>query len=140
MMTEKLMAMVAPSDETFDGGQCWQWLGRHRKEDRRPVNGREYAYRTLYRASHGPIPRGCGLHHRCDRPWCVNPAHLEPIRQGDHLRLHGLPGDWGQADKAQCPAGHVYTEENTYRWRNARHCRTCRLETKRRYNARHRGF
>jgi hypothetical protein len=37
-------------------------------------------------------------------------------------------------------AGHAYTEENTYRWRNERHCRACHTETKRLYNARQRGF
>jgi hypothetical protein len=115
-------------------GDCVPWPGKHRKTDGRPILGRQYAYRVLWEEAHGPL-NGLSLHHRCENKWCVNLAHLEPMKQGDHLREHGLPGDWGQADKTHCPQGHEYTEENTYHWRGERHCRTCRTAAKRRYNA-----
>lgn len=127
------------TEHVYENTCCWRWKGRHRKEDGRPVLRKRYVYRLVYEDLHGPIPRGCGLHHRCDRPWCVNPAHVEPMRQRDHLRLHGLPGDWGQADKTHCPSGHTYSPENTYRWRGERHCRACRVAAKRRYNAKQSG-
>ena len=42
-----------------------------------------------------------------------------------------------QARKTHCPAGHEYTEENTYVFPNgARHCKTCRRESGRRSDQR----
>jgi hypothetical protein len=33
--------------------------------------------------------------------------------------------------KTHCPKGHLYDEENTYRWRGQRHCRACARERNR---------
>lgn len=42
-----------------------------------------------------------------------------------------------QEAKTQCPHGHEYTEENTYRYRGARRCKECHRRRKRaRYAAR----
>ncbi len=38
-------------------------------------------------------------------------------------------------DKVQCPSGHPYTEENTYRNSKGRYCRECGREATRRYMA-----
>jgi len=116
---------------------CVAWTGSHRTSDGRPIIDRQYVYRVLWEEANGPLD-GLSLHHTCENKWCVNLDHLQPMSQGDHLREHGLAGDWGQADKTHCPAGHEYTEENTYRWNNERLCRACRRETKRRYNERYR--
>lgn len=115
---------------------CEAWDGRHRKSDGRPLVGKQYAYRVLWEERRGPLEEKV-LHHRCEQKWCVNLDHLEPITQGEHLREHGLPGDWGQADKTECPQGHPYAGENLYVSPNGeRHCRECRRAAKRRYRAR----
>jgi hypothetical protein len=36
----------------------------------------------------GEIPEGHHLHHTCETPGCCNPAHLEPLSPGDHVRKH----------------------------------------------------
>jgi len=93
-------------------------------------------YRITYKQRFGSIPRGKLLHHECEKVWCIEPTHLRPMTQAEHMKLHGIPGDHCQAKKTRCPAGHLYSKKNTYRWRSERQCRRCRLETNRRYRAR----
>ena len=112
---------------------CWIWP-TVRKSDGRAMSGRQYAYRVLYAAINGtPPPEGTIAHHLCENPACVNVLeHIEWITQGQHIAAHGLPGDWGNADKTECPAGHEYDDENTYiAPRGDRQCRECRRTKKR---------
>lgn len=109
---------------------CVEWEGRLRKEDNRAVRGRtEYPYRD-------GVPQGLIAHHVCENPSCVNSEHIEATTRADHIRHHGLTGDHHQQFKTHCPQRHEYTEENTYRWNNERHCKQCRRDAKRRYRAR----
>lgn len=124
---------------------CMRWGGRHR-DDGRPMTSEKnprYAYRLAWEEKHGRLcPEGMVAHHTCENPWCVNPDHLEFITQGEHIALHGLPGDNHNAAKTHCINGHEYTPENTYtytgRGKVERYCQTCSRETKRRYRARQR--
>lgn len=58
---------------------CWEWTkGRHRqgygkiKVDRRHL----FAHRVAWELTHGTIPDGLLVLHKCDNPPCCNPAHL----------------------------------------------------------------
>jgi hypothetical protein len=61
---------------------CWEWIGsivafgygsswNPRLERSQP------AHRVAWELTHGPIPDGIEVRHRCDNPPCVNPDHLE---------------------------------------------------------------
>lgn len=53
-------------------------------------NSMPYAHRIAYELSHGPIPTGMLVMHRCDNPRCCNPNHLRLGTDNDNM-----------ADKAQ---------------------------------------
>lgn len=46
------------------------------------------AHRFAYEILVGPIPDGLHLHHTCEHPGCVNPAHLMPLTPGEHAQEH----------------------------------------------------
>lgn len=63
------------------GGEtsCWPYLGARtsRGYGRHPYgNKMKRAHRLAYEATHGEIPTGLLVCHRCDNPPCCNPAHL----------------------------------------------------------------
>lgn len=81
---------------------CWPWIGAAQDDvggrGRFKVNGRRvYAYRLAYEYLVGPLPAGTDLHHGCETPACVNPAHVEPLTTGAHSRLThaGISHDFG---------------------------------------------
>jgi len=78
-----------------------------------------YVYETLV----GPKPPGLDLDHLCRIRHCCNPPHLDPATRKTNVNR----GETGQnmASKTRCPAGHEYSDENTYHWRGRRICRAC---------------
>lgn len=64
-------------------GDCWLWLG-YVLEDGYGQFGRageRRAHRVAFELTHGPIPDGAQVLHRCDVPLCMRPVHLY---LGDH--------------------------------------------------------
>lgn len=75
--------------------ECWLWQGR-------TVGNAGYGQIGRSRGEGPPIrahvlslnlagvevPPGFHVHHRCEMPSCVNPAHLEVLSPAVHLRLH----------------------------------------------------
>lgn len=68
---------------------CQDWTG---KKDRdgygvfREAGQDVRAHRAAWEAAHGrPVPRGFVVAHRCDRPSCVNPEHLEAKPQRENI-------------------------------------------------------
>ena len=71
---------------------CWEWQGTkdargygrfglntttHRADGVVVIQPRGYlAHRVAWQLTHGDIPAGLGVLHRCNHPSCVNPAHL----------------------------------------------------------------
>jgi hypothetical protein len=139
-MFEDVLRYARP---VIDTERCWRWPGFHRKSDGRPVLSGQYVYRMIYEAATGEPCPPLSAHHRCRNSWCINPWHLEPLTQGEHLTEHGLSGDWGQALKTHCPQNHPYDAENTYTWVRKRkgkliterQCRICRRESTKRWKA-----
>ena len=118
-------------------GECWEWQGTlstkpngtrgYGKIQWRGVRG---AHRLAYTLTHGPIPDGLLVMHRCDNPPCVRPDHLmlgtvnENNADRDAKGRTHAPGP-----KAHCKYGHPFDEENTYiDTRGLRVCKICRKQ------------
>lgn len=72
---ERFWSKVEIKDETA----CWEWnaaRGRTGYGRFRQPNFHEYAHRAAWRLTHGLIPEGQKVLHKCDNPPCVNPTHL----------------------------------------------------------------
>lgn len=106
---------------------CWEWTGhlvegygQFRIGDKQPG-----AHRISYEWAIGPIPAGMQIDHLCRNEVCVNPLHLEAVSPRTNvLRGKGLSAM--NARKTHCPQGHEFNDENTYRYKNQRHCRPCK--------------
>lgn len=94
----------------------------------------QLAHRVVYEALRAEIPDGLHTDHLCRNPSCCNPWHLEPVTNRVNV-LRGTAPTALNALKTECPKGHPYSEENTYRQPNGgRRCREChRQESRARY-------
>ena len=89
-----------------------------------------YAHRLAWSEANGPIPKGICVCHKYDMPACCNPDHLFLGTASDNVHDAMEKGRFkaGQYQRAKlnCPAGHPYDNENTYRRKNgARYCKAC---------------
>lgn len=106
---------------------CWLWVASRIPNGygNIKVAGRmQLAHRVSYEMTRGPIPDGLVLDHLCRNRACVNPAHLEAVTFRENV-LRGAGYTAEQARKTHCKNGHEFTAENTYVWRDQRHCRAC---------------
>jgi hypothetical protein len=99
---------------------CWLWLRKPNKAGRPifQIGGRSvYAYRVAYELLIAPLSDSAHLHHKCENPMCVNPAHLVVTDIVGHRHLHR----W-----THCHRGHPLSGANLYVSRTGRRlCRAC---------------
>ncbi len=86
--------------------ECWPWRGAKGGRD----NDRGYfsyegtkwlVYRLVWTFTHGPIPDGKVVRHKCDYPLCCNPSHLTLGTQSENEL------DKYRRDRAGLPVGAV---------------------------------
>lgn len=143
-MSFKQIVLLPGSEQRFwkrvdrrGEADCWLWTS-----ERFPTGyGRfKVGRRTWYIASRvawllakGEQPDGL-VCHRCDKPLCVNPAHLFLGTPNDNVQDMIAKGRArcdhtnrvrGRGRKTRCVNGHEYTPENTYWLRGQKFCRVC---------------
>lgn len=69
-------------DRSAGPDACWLWTGGRKPRGygnfclARATNTFVLTHRYAYELTHGPIPAGLVVRHRCDNPPCCNPDHL----------------------------------------------------------------
>lgn len=112
-------------------GDCWRWTGTHKATGygRLSWGGRRAApaHRVAWELTHGVIPDGVHVLHRCDNPTCVNPAHLFLGTHADNMSDRREKGRYAGLRSEACRRGHAFTEASTIVRKNgSRQCRICR--------------
>lgn len=121
-------------DKSGGPDACWPWNGPRSRDYGHVavrVDGRwttTGAHRIAYELLVGPIPAGLFLDHLCRNPPCVNPAHLEPVTNGENT-LRGIGPSAQNARRTTCRLGHELVPD--YGTSTRRHCLTCHRERQR---------
>lgn len=84
-----------------------------------------YIHRLVLEAFVSPRPEGLIGLHRDGDPTHNHVSNLYWGTYSDNALDSVRHGTNFQANKTRCPQGHEYTAENTYTWKNERHCRKC---------------
>lgn len=76
----------------------------------------------------GPRPPGADVRHLDGNPGNNRFTNLVYGTRSENNYDSVRHGTHGNARKEECPQGHPYDEENTYRWGGHRYCRSCARE------------
>jgi len=113
---------------------CWTWTGRRHSKGYGVIESmalRYPAHRVSYLLHVGPIPHGLVIDHLCRNRSCVNPAHLEPVTNGENV-LRGTSVAAVHWRATHCFRGHEFTLCNTRIKRDGgklyRSCIECRRQ------------
>jgi hypothetical protein len=71
---------------------CWVWQRSQNSDGygQMRIHGRLLRAHVVYwERENGPVPEGRDLHHRCEVPSCVNPAHTTPLSRSEHSQAGG---------------------------------------------------
>ena len=71
-------------------GDCWIVDGKPNTYGQVVIGGKQSpAHRVTFEMFHRDVPTdGLDIHHKCERPGCVNPNHLAALTRSEHAREH----------------------------------------------------
>jgi hypothetical protein len=132
------------------GDGCWLWTGSKDTFGYGRIqlsrDGKRFtASRASWIIHNGDIASSkLQVCHKCDVPACVNPDHLflgtakDNLSDASRKGRMSVPGKAWRRNMTHCNNGHLFDEDNTYRWGTYRYCRICRaaLERQRRQQTR----
>lgn len=123
-------------DERPDLGPCWVWTKYIQNGYGMVGYGKRIwrVHRIVYHLMVAVVPEELTLDHLCRNRACCNPKHLEPVTNRENW-LRGESLTRRNSKKTHCPAGHPYTESNTYLVpgrRRSRFCIECRRQQSKR--------
>jgi hypothetical protein len=78
-------------------GSCWVWTGCGDKNGYgvMKVDGvQKRMHRIVWEQSHGPIPPGMEICHRCDNPSCIRESHLFLGSHAENMADMRRKGRW----------------------------------------------
>lgn len=144
--------MIAPVERVLGRsvqvGECWEFRGAISPQGYgqvRIAGATRLAHRVTYSAMVDDIPEGLVIDHLCRNRACVNPDHLDAVPQRINILRGEGPLTAGRARaaferaKTECPRGHPYDLDNTYRTpAGARQCRACKRAAQAAYRTRKR--
>lgn len=116
--TIKSILLRVKNETVVNPNDCWIWAGALSGRGYPSISWKGTTYilpRLMHKWCIGPIAKDADVHHKCEEPKCVNPAHLEATNS--HKYLHRV---------THCRRGHEYTAENTaYSGHGHRYCKSC---------------
>ena len=124
--TENLVRTPPAERYVVDDNGCHVWTGAICGPGYGHTN-RGYAHRLAYERSHGPIPPGMTVDHRCFNTLCVNPEHLALLTLTENVkRKNGKRAKRGRYAKCphRNPDGSI-PAPLLYAWRGQKICREC---------------
>ncbi len=120
------------AQQPVDPHSCWEWLGPFHDGYGlfRVIKKRVKAHCFAYELTHGLVPEGTELHHKCGNRKCIRLDHLEVVTRIEHMtadeRIERLRARNAAAAATRCRNGHRRTVENTYiDKKGRRNCQIC---------------
>lgn len=115
---------------------CWNWMGYRMATGHGQFGIRNkllLVHRYSYEINIGPIPEGMEIHHTCENPSCVNPAHLQAVTRRQHMEVSPNMQSHKFSKRTHCNKGHEFVPETTGFHRGYRYCRICERHRVARY-------